>query len=163
MSKRATARAMNGGPEASRLLVPGPVRGASALLRVQAAIWGLVWLVMFFQTSPSLAGQYGIAEVLLTVVGLAVPGGFAAGSLHLAARLTRPGGRRVRIEVIGLESFMACFGLAIFILSLLGGASSAGTAGLAGLIGAGLSGAAAGGLLGADARHYCDARLPNRA
>ena len=112
---------------------------------------GLVLLVTFFQTSPSLAGQYGMAEVLLTVVSLAVLGGFVAGSLQLAARLTPPGGRRVRIEVIGLESFMACFGLAIFTLSLLGGASSAGTAGLR-LIGAGLSGAAAGGLLRADAR-----------
>ncbi len=120
-------------------------------------------LVTFFQTSPSLAGQYGMAEVLLTVVSLAVLGGFVAGSLQLAARLTPPGGRRVRIEVIGLESFMACFGLAIFTLSLLGGASSAGTAGLAGLIGAGLSGAAAGGLLRADARRYCDARLPGGA
>ena len=153
--------ALNDGPEASPLPVPGSVRGASALLRVQAIIWGLVWLVMFFQTSPGLAGQYGIAEVLLTVVGLAVLGGFVTGSLYLAARLTRPGGRRVRIEVIGLESFMTCFGLAIFILSLLGGGSSAGTVGLAGLIGAGLSGTAVGGLLGTDARHYCDTWLPN--
>jgi hypothetical protein len=67
------AMAMNDGPEA-RLPVPGSVRGAIALLGVQAAIWGLVWLVMFFQTSPSLAGQYGMAQVLLTVAGLAVPG-----------------------------------------------------------------------------------------
>jgi hypothetical protein len=77
--------------------------------------------------------------------------------------LTRPGDRRARIEAIGLESFMTCFGLAIVGLSLLAGASSAGTAGLAGLIGAGLSGVAVRGLLGADARHYCDARLPNGA
>ena len=153
--------AMNDWPETPSPPAPGPVRGASALLRVQAAIWGLVLLVMFFQTSPALAGQYGIAEVLLTAVGLVVLSGFAAGSLYLAARLTRSGGRRACIEAIGLESFMACFGVALFILSLLGGGSSAGTVGLAALIGAGLSATAVGGLLGADARRYCDTRLPN--
>ena len=108
-----------------RLPVPGSVRGATALLGVQADIWGLALLFTFFQSSPSLAGQYGIAEIFLTVLGLAVAGGFAAGCLYLAARLTRAGGRRARIEATGLKSFMTYFGLAIFILSLLGGGCSA--------------------------------------
>jgi hypothetical protein len=47
---------------------------------------------------------------------------------------------------------MTYFGLAIFILSLRGGGWSAAPAGLAGLAGAGLSGAAIGGLLSVDAR-----------
>jgi len=143
--------------------LPGPVRGASAVLGVQAVIWGLVLLVTFFQTSPALAGQYGMVQVLITIVSLGVLGGFAVGSVCLALRLARPGARRARIGAIGLESFMTCFGLAMFILSLLGGGLSAGLAGLAGLGGAGLSGAAVAGLLGADARRYCGARLPNGA
>jgi hypothetical protein len=155
--------AVNNGPDTPSLLVPGSVRGASVLLGVQAAIWGLVLLAFFFQTSPSLAGQYGTGEVLLTVLGLAVLGGFAGGSLALAARLTRPGNRKARVEAIGLESFMTCFGLAIFAFTLLSGGRSAATAGLAGLVGAGLSAAATGGLLSADARRHCDAQLQNQA
>jgi hypothetical protein len=89
---------------------------------------------------------------------------FGIGSLFLAARLTHPGGPRTRIGPIGLESFMTCFGLAIFIFSLLVEGWSVGTAGLAGpVVGAGLSGAAVGGLLGADARRYCRAGLRNGA
>jgi hypothetical protein len=155
--------AMNNGPDTPSVSVPGAVRGASILLTVQAAIWGLVLLAFFFQTSPSLAGQYGTGEVLLTVLGLGVLGGFAGGSLYLAARLARPGNRKARLEAIGLESFMTCFGLAIFALTLLGGSWSAATAGLAGLVGAGLSAAATGGLMAADARRYCDTQLQNQA
>jgi hypothetical protein len=155
--------ALDEGPVGPALPAPGPVRGASAVLGVQSAIWGLVLLVTFFQTSPALAGQYGMAQVLVTVVSLGVLGGFAAGSVCLAVRLARPGGRRARIGAIGLESFMTCFGLAIFVVSLLGGGWSVGAAGLAGLVGAGLSGAAAGGLLGADARGYCGAWVPDEA
>jgi hypothetical protein len=92
-------------------------------------------------------------------LGLAVLGSFVGGSLSLAARLTGPGNRKARVGTIGLESFMTFFGLAIFALSLLGGGWSVGTAGLAGLAGAGLSAAAARGLLGVDARRYCDAQL----
>jgi hypothetical protein len=154
---------MNDGPAAPSVPAPGSVRGASALLRVQAAIWGLVLLVMFFQTSPSLAGQDGIAEVLLTVLGLAVLGSLAGGSLYLAAHLASPGNPKARVGAIGLESFMTCFGLAIFALSLLGGGWPAGPAGLAGLAGAGLSAAAAGGLLGAGARRYCGAQFRKQA
>ena len=136
------------------------MRFAIAVLGIQAAIWGLVLLVTFFQTSPALAGEYGMTQVLITVMSLGGLGGFAAGTVCLAAGLTRRGGRRARIGAIGLESLMTCFGLAIFIVSLLGGG---GLAGLAGLVGGGLSGAAASGLLGADARRYYGARLRNGA
>jgi hypothetical protein len=148
------------GPAGPSLPTPGAVRVAIAVLGIQAAIWGLVLLVTFLQTSPALAGEYGMTQVLVTVMSLGGLGGFAVGTVCLAARLTRRGGRRARIGAIGLESFMTCFGLAIFIVSLLGGG---GLAGLAGLVGAGLSGVAVSGLLGADARRYYGARLRNGA
>jgi hypothetical protein len=154
---------MNNGPDIPHLAVPNSVRGATALLRIQAAIWGLVLLACLLQTSPSLAGQYGAGQAFLTVFALAMLGSFAGGSLYLAARLAGSGDEKARVEVIGLESFMTCFGLAILALALLDGASSAAIAGIAGLIGAGLSAAAAGGLLGSDARRYCQAQRQNQS
>lgn len=58
---------------------------------------------------------------------------------------------------------MTGFCLAIFIFSLPDGGWSVGTTGLAGPVGGGLSDAAVGGLLGADARRYCGAGLRNGA
>ena len=153
--------AMDGGVVVAGGMAPGSVRGARALLTVQGVIWGLAFLGTFFFTSPSLAGQYGAVQKGITVLALAVLGRFAGGSLHLAARLARPGQRRARVAAIGLEGFMTLFGLVIGGLAAAGvglartGGGPAVPLVLAGLIGAALSGAAVTGMLGAGARRYC--------
>jgi len=66
---------------------PQSVQGTMALLALQGAIWGLVCMVTFFWTSPSLAGQYGTGEASLTLLADAVLAGFAGGSFYLAGAL----------------------------------------------------------------------------
>jgi len=150
---------------------PQSVQGTMALLALQGAIWGLVCMVTFFWTSPSLAGQYGTGEASLTLLADAVLAGFAGGSFYLAGALRWPGRARARAAAICLEGFMTLFGLAILVATVVlfvttppstpaqpGPGGPAVMVGLAGLVGAALSGASVRGMLGSAARQHCAPR-----
>jgi hypothetical protein len=118
-----------------------------------------VFLGLLFYTSPSLAGQDGMGQALLALLALAVPGGFAAGSVVLGSRLTAVGGRRAWLTAIVLEGFMTCFGFGLFAVAPIGGGGPVLVMGIPGLAGAVWSAHAVYALWGQDARRYCGAPL----
>lgn len=137
---------------------PASVSYACGLLAVQAVLWATAALGVISvwadrgHLSPAISG--GTAEYLLTgIAAFVLTAGLAAGSALLSVSVSRgqPWARRI---AVGLETLMVGFGLLIAHTASAGDVIGAELVALAGLVGSGLSLAAAIGLLLPRARHF---------
>jgi hypothetical protein len=130
---------------------PPSVRYARALLFLQGSIWALGALVGVMAAAEALSGAWrGELWLLLALAGgwSACAGSMAAAKTLLAVRLGRGRSRRARKTVVTVELAMTGLGVLWFVAGAYTATGlAADLATLAGLAGAGLSLAAAVGLL----------------
>jgi hypothetical protein len=151
----------------ARQAAPRSVVYARALLTIQACLWAMVVLpaaaVVALNIQPNVvnhAAAHVVVFISVSIVVLLLMVGLSAGSAYLAANL-RSRRTSIRQAAVGLEAFMACFGLLLAYLAASTGAGIiAGLPVTAGLVGTMLSATAAAGLLGKAARNFTRSAFP---